>query len=164
MSITTYEFLSVLQAQDNVDTAGGKTSFDYLTVLDSVRATIAQSHATELAAALNDEKAAQTLKNLILKYAAECMAGKDYDRDALALRIYQDMAGLGILTKYLYDPSVEEINLNGYNAVEIIRAERTDYLYGTEAFASPIALHTKQTLPVRMPLNRRSAIITEITA
>lgn len=139
MSITTYEFLSVLQAQDNAESSSGKNNFDYMTVLDRVRSTIAQSHATELAAALDDEKAAQTLKHLILKYAAECMAGKDYDREALALRIYQDMAGLGILTKYLYDPSVEEINLNGYNAVEIIRAERTDYLYGTEAFPSPNA-------------------------
>lgn len=139
MSITTYEFLSVLQTQDNVEPGSGKNSFDYMTVLNSVRSTIAQNHAAELAAALNDIKAAQTLKNLVLKYAAECMAGKDYDRDELVERIYQDMAGLGILTKYLYDPSVEEINVNGYSAVEIIRAERTDYLYGTEAFPSPNA-------------------------
>ena len=96
MSITTYEFLSVLQAQDNVETGSSKNSFDYMTVLNSVRSTIAQNHAAELAAALNDIKAAQTLKNLVLKYAAECMAGKDYDRDELVERIYQDMAGLGI--------------------------------------------------------------------
>jgi hypothetical protein len=107
MSITTYEFLSVLQAQDIVEPGSGKNSFDYMTVLNSVRSTIAQNHAAELAAALNDIKAAQSLKNLVLKYAAECMAGKDYDRDELVERIYQDMAGLGILTKYLYESIIQ---------------------------------------------------------
>ncbi|MFB0920036.1 MAG: ATPase, T2SS/T4P/T4SS family [Oscillospiraceae bacterium] len=139
MSITTYEFLSILQAQGNNDSDNGKNGIDYISVLNSVRSTIAQSHAAELAAALNDENAAQTLKNLILKYTAENLTGKDFDRDALVERIYQDMAGLGILTKYLFDPSVEEINVNGYNAVEIIRSDRTDYLYGTESFPSPSA-------------------------
>ena len=138
MSISSYEFLSVLQAQD--DTAEEKSvQMDYPTLLESVRASIARSHADELAAALDDVGAAAELKSLILKYAAELLAGRDYDRDGLTERIYQDMAGLGLLTPYLLDPTVEEININGYETVEIIRPSGTTFLYGTEAFATPSA-------------------------
>ncbi len=53
MSISSYEFLSVLQAQDEI-TEEKATQMDYPTLLESVRASIAQNHADELAAALDD--------------------------------------------------------------------------------------------------------------
>lgn len=139
MSLSTYEFLSILQANAIESDYDEVISGDYLSVLDSVRTSIATNHAEELAAVLDDPTAAQTLKVLILRYTTECMAGYDYDRDELVERIYQDMAGLGILTKYLHDPTVEEININGYNLVEIMRYDRTDFLYDQNAFASPEA-------------------------
>ena len=117
MSITTYEFLSILQAQNHEQPKVETNSADYLGVLEHVRSCIALNHATELGAALNDAAAVQTLKVLILKYTTEYMAGIDYDRDGLVERIYQDMAGLGILTRYLQDPTIEEININAYNQV-----------------------------------------------
>ena len=138
MSISSYECLSVLQAQDEIAEEKA-VQLDYPTLLESVRASIAQNHADELAAALDDVGAAAELKSLILKYAAELLAGRDYDRDGLTERIYQDMAGLGLLTPYLLDPAVEEININGYETVEIIRPSGTTFLYGTEAFATPSA-------------------------
>ena len=49
------------------------------------------------------------------------------------------MAGLGLLTTYLLDPAVEEININGYETVEIIRPSGTTFLYGAEAFTTPTA-------------------------
>ncbi len=139
MSISSYEFLSILQAKESADTAPGSDSIDYPTVLENVRTSIAANHAQELSAALDDEAAANALKSLIMKYATEYMAGKDYNRDALVERIYEDMAGLGVLTKYLYDPTVEEININDYRNIEIIRPDSTEYLFDENAFSSPAA-------------------------
>lgn len=138
MSISSYEFLSIVQAQDEV-AVEATAHMDYQSLLESVRASIAQKHADELAAALDNVGAATELKSLILKYASELLAGRDYDRDGLTEKIYQDMAGLGLLTPYLHDPTVEEININGYETVEIIRPSRTTFLYGTEAFTTPTA-------------------------
>lgn len=138
MNTSAYEFLSILQVGKNAPEKKTDNS-GYLEVLDAVRSEIARNHADELSAALDDAEAAQSLKTLIYRYAAEHLAGEDYDRTALTERIFEDMAGLGILTKYLHDPTVEEININAYNCVEIIRSDRTDYLYDDEAFASPEA-------------------------
>lgn len=139
MSISTYEFLSIIQAQTGSEPKVETNSADYLGVLESVRSSIALNHARELSAALDDATAIQTLKTLILKYTTEYMAGIDYDRESLVERIYQDMAGLGILTRYLQDPSIEEININAYNQVEIVRPTGTEFLYDNDAFASPDA-------------------------
>lgn len=138
MSITAYEYLSVLQAKE---TAAGQaeSGFDYTRLLENVRSIIAQKHSTELSAVLGSADAAKTLKALILKYSARELAGKEFDREKLVEKIYQDMAGLGILTEYLYDPNVEEININGYNVVEISYPDHMKYLYGSEAFSSPTA-------------------------
>ncbi|MGM9602849.1 MAG: ATPase, T2SS/T4P/T4SS family [Faecousia sp.] len=139
MSISTYEFLSIIQAKNHDGPRVETSAADYLGVLESVRSSIALNHSEELGAALNDPSAVQTLKTLILKYTTEYMAGMDYDRDALVERIYQDMACLGILTRYLQDPTIEEININAYNQVEIVRASGTEFLYDADAFASPEA-------------------------
>lgn len=139
MSISTYEFLSILQANRLENDIAENTANDYQSVLEYVRTTIAQNNAEDLAAALDDAGAAVTLKTLIMKYTAEYLAGYDYDRDELVERVYQDMAGLGLLTKYLHDPDVEEININGYRLVEILRSDRTDFLYGQNTFSSPDA-------------------------
>ncbi len=139
MSISSYEFLSIIQAKGTAEATQGSASLDYAAVLENVRTSIAANHAQELSAALDDADAAKALKSLIMKYAAECMAGKDYNREALVERIYEDMAGLGVLTKYLFDPTVEEININDYRTIEIIRPDSTEFLYDEEAFTSPAA-------------------------
>ena len=136
MSISYFEYLSILCVVDNVLPAARTGKIDYPSVLEHVRSSVAQNHADELAATLESEDAANTLKTLILKYAAEYLAGQEYDHDALVERIYQDMAGLGLLTQYLYDPSVEEINVNGYHTVEIGRAGKVEYLHGANAFST----------------------------
>jgi len=138
VSISSYEFLSIVQAQDEA-AVEATAHMDYQSLLESVRASIAQNHADELAAALNDVGATAELKSLILKYTTALLSGQDFDRESLTEKIYQDMAGLGLLTPYLHDPTVEEININGYETVEIIRPSGTTFLYGAEAFASPNA-------------------------
>lgn len=140
MSITAYEYLSILQAKDTATEQPEKNGgFDYHKLLENVRGIIAEKHSTELSSALGSADAAKTLKTLILKYCVQELAGKEFDRDKLVEKIYQDMAGLGVLTDYLYDPDVEEININGYDVVEINYPDHIKYLYDKEAFFSPTA-------------------------
>ena len=139
MSISCYEYLSILEVGDKEEAPKDVTQNDYMEVLENVRGEIAKNHAEELAKTLNDASSAKTLKSLIMRYAAEYMSGKDYDRDELVEKIYQDMAGLGILTQYLYDPVVEEININSYDMIEVIYPNRTDFITGKDAFPTPEA-------------------------
>jgi len=140
MSITAYEYLSILQARDVVSEQTKENGgFDYQKLLENVRTIIAEKHSAELSSALGSPEAAKTLKMLILKYCVQELAGKEFDREKLIERIYQDMAGLGILTEYLYDPDVEEINVNGYDVIEINYPDHIKYLYDKEAFSSHTA-------------------------
>jgi pilus assembly protein CpaF len=143
MSVTAYEYLSVLQASIPAsadETAREETEgFNYAKLLEQVRLAIAEKHSEELSAALGNPEAARALKTLIQKYSVEALAGREYDQAALVKKIYLDMAGLGVLTEYLYDPEVEEVNINGYDVIEINYPDHIKYLYGSEAFPTPTA-------------------------
>lgn len=135
MNTANLQFLSILLISDSGE-APVSAGADYQQVLDSVRTSIASTHADELSAALDNAEAAQTLKNLIYKYASDLLAGSDADLDEISERLYQDMAGLGVLTKYLLDPGVEEINVNGSQCIEVLRRDGTTFLEGPDAFPS----------------------------
>jgi pilus assembly protein CpaF len=140
MSISAYEYLSVLQAaQAPAEQLQENSELEYQTLLETIRAVIAAKHSAELSSALDNADAAETLKTLILKYCIQELAGCEFEQAPLVERIYQDMAGLGILTDYLQDPNVEEINVNGYNVIEINYPDHIKYLYDSEAFSSPTA-------------------------
>ena len=136
MSISKYEYLSILQA---TETVAFVENLNYPKLLETVRTAIAENHSAELSSALGNAEAAQALKTLILKYSAEALAGQAFNREELVEKLYQDMAGLGVLTEYLHDPDVEEININGYDVVEISYPDHIKYLYGEKAFATPTA-------------------------
>jgi len=140
MSISAYEYLSVLQAaQTPSEQAQENSEPEYQTLLETIRSVIAAKHSAELSSALDDADAAEALKTLILKYCIQELAGCEFEQAPLVERIYQDMAGLGILTDYLQDSNVEEINVNGYNVIEINYPDHIKYLYDSEAFSSPTA-------------------------
>ena len=138
MSISANEYLSVLQATAvSTENEQEPESFNYQKLLENVRSVIAEKHSQELSSALGSAEASKSLKALILKYCVSYLAGKEFEQSQLVEKIYQDMAGLGILTEFLYDPEVEEININGYNVVEINYPDRIQYLYDKEAFPTP---------------------------
>jgi pilus assembly protein CpaF len=58
--------------------------------------------------------------------------------------VYDDMAGLGLLSPYLQDSDVEEINVNGYNGIWVLYKDKKVRLSNT--FGSPDA-RKKNTLP-----------------
>ncbi len=140
MSIASLEYLSILQTKA---LAGGQSSgtenYTYSALLEYVRKVIAEKHSEDLASVLDSADAALTLKALILKYCVQELAGKEFNQEKLVERIYQDMAGLGVLTEYLYDPNVEEVNINSYKQIEINYPDKIKYLYDEDAFPSPTA-------------------------
>ncbi len=138
-SISSYDFLSILQVSEPSADESSSLSFNYQEVLERGRATIAERHSAELATAINNEESAAVLKGLILKYCTEELAGRSFDRDSLVSRIYQDMAGTGVLSPFIYDPNVEEININSFDTIEIQFSDHIKYLCGAEAFPSPQA-------------------------
>lgn len=140
MSITAYEHLAILQATDaGSDLVSGAKGLDYSRLLENVRTVIARNHSKELSSALDSMEAAEALKTLILKYCVQELSGHEFNRGKTVEKIYQDMAGLGVLTEYLYDPDVEEININGFDLIEINYPDHIKYLYDNEAFPTPTA-------------------------
>ncbi|MGE4486164.1 MAG: ATPase, T2SS/T4P/T4SS family [Oscillospiraceae bacterium] len=150
MSITSTEFLSVVQATNSTVPESQADKFSYVRLLDIVRTVIAEKHSGELASALDSPEAAKTLKALILKYCVQELAGREFEQEALVEKIYQDMAGLGILTEYLHDPNVEEVNINGYGLIEITYPDHVRYLCDDEAFPTPEAALDMAKRMVRM--------------
>jgi len=89
MSITAYEYLSILQATEAM-TEQENGGFDYSKLLENVRSVIAEKHSNELSSALGNADAAKTLKTLILKYCVEALSGKEFNQAGLVEKIYQD--------------------------------------------------------------------------
>lgn len=97
----------------------------YEEVLEIVRAEISKNHSGELANVISEPQGATLLKNLLSKYIYQKhIACREYDSlNELVDKCYEDMAGFGFLTKYLYDDEVEEINCNGWNDIEIVTVD-----------------------------------------
>lgn len=67
-----------------------------------------------LTAALDSDTGNDRLKNIIYSLLQRHPANLDADLvETLKVRIFEDMCGLGILTPYIDDPDVEEINIYG---------------------------------------------------
>lgn len=119
------------------DSRGNRQTATYKDILDKIRHVISKNHSAELIGILYSDEARERLKNLIVRYLNQ---NKLYADDCaniseLADRIYEDMAGFGVLTKYISDCNVEEININSWDAIEVIYPDKTIMLDGK--FLSP---------------------------
>ena len=99
---------------------------DYSDILDKLQRIISKNHSTELAQVLYSEETEGKLKNLIMQYLnSERMVVKGIQNiSELVDQVYNDMAGIGILSEYLKDSEVEEINVNGYNGVWVLYKDK----------------------------------------
>lgn len=126
---------------------------DYQKILEHVRNKIAEGNAAELAMAIGNADAADTLKNLIVQAITQSsFKPSTQEINPLIERIYQDMAGLGTIGKLLQDPTIEEININGFRrgGIEVIRRKTTEYLDADKCFSSPKAMLDTVKKMVRM--------------
>jgi len=120
----------------SVNTPKGKTR-TYKEVLDTIRHIISKNHSSELINVLYSDEAKEKLKNLIVRYLnQQRISVQNFNNiSELADKIYEDMAGFGVLTKYLSDAEAEEINVNAWNSIEVIYPDKTIMLEDT--FISP---------------------------
>ena len=126
--------LNAGQKSENVDNRKERT---YKEVLDSIRHVISTNHSAELINVMYSEEAKEKLKNLIVRYLNQNkMSVPECESiSALADKIYEDMAGFGILSKYLTEPTVEEINVNAWNSIEVVYPDRIETL--DQTFINP---------------------------
>lgn len=105
----------------------------YKEVLDTIRHIISKNHSAELINVLYSEEAKEKLKNLIVRYLNQQRISVEAfsNISELADKIYEDMAGFGVLTKYLSDVAVEEINVNAWNCIEVIYPDKIIMLEDT---------------------------------
>ncbi len=105
----------------------------YKEVLDTIRHIISKNHSAELINIIYSDEAKEKLKNLIVRYLNQERISVDIfsNISELADKIYEDMAGFGVLTKYLSDPTVEEINVNSWNCIEVIYPDKIIMLEDT---------------------------------
>lgn len=124
-----YEVNAGTTASDN--TRG--TARSYKEALDVIRHIISKNHSAELINVLYSEEAKEKLKNLIVRYLNQQRISVETFQNIseLADKIYEDMAGFGVLTKYLSDAAVEEINVNAWNCIEVVYPDKIVMLEDT---------------------------------
>ena len=121
----------------SVTLTGTNKSGEYTKVLESIRTGISERYADELSLSLYSKGKEQLLKSLIMRHinADQLTATGISSVSELTDLIYNDMAGFGVVTEYLKDPDVEEININNYKDIFIIYGDRKEKL--PKGFASP---------------------------
>ena len=133
-----YDLISSIMGAANPDVVQTNTS-EYNDLLNAVRTKVAEEHANTLNSILTNPDAKSVLMPIILSYVTDYVnASNDVtiNISRTAERIYQDMAGFGILTPYLNDPKVEEININAWNAIYAMWAGKSKLELLPETFSS----------------------------
>ena len=98
-----------------------ETTNDYQSVLTQTQQHISNQYADILSQTILESQSRETVRYLIEKYVTENnLHIDDMDVSQLTMRLYQDMAGYGILERYLADPEIEEINGNGWFDIEVV--------------------------------------------
>ena len=95
---------------------------DLPSLASNAQAYIARKYAT----ALIDKSKVAELKSYINQYLYDTgYTVIGYDTPQLVDRLYSEMAEYSLLTHYLDDPDVEEININGWDDIAITRTDGT---------------------------------------
>jgi pilus assembly protein CpaF len=113
---------------------------EYADILEFIRKEISTNHANELAEVISDASGQTVLKNLIKQYinSNNFMCSDIENFESLVNKIFEDMAGFGLLTQYIYDKDVEEINITAWNNIEVLSPNYNGGLKKLdETFASP---------------------------
>lgn len=125
---------------DYVATSRKIVKKEYSDILEFIRKEISNKHANELAEVISDESGQVVLKNLIKQYINQnnFMCSDIEDFEQLVNKIFEDMAGFGLLTHYIYDKDVEEINITAWNNIEVLYPNDKGGLKKlNETFSSP---------------------------
>lgn len=117
-----------------------KERIKYADLLDSVRGVVTHDHPDIIREVFTSAEGQKKMRALITKYIHSRRAvvkeqGME-KLDAVIEKLYDDMFGFGILTSYIYDERVQEINANRWDDVEIVTAD--GYKKLPERFTDPV--------------------------
>lgn len=102
-------------------TSMNQESISYEQILEDVQHYCTSQHADKLSTEGNQEEARKLLKEFIFQY----VSSRSYHVDELSTEdlcdtLYEDMAGISFLKKWIYKPGVEEVNINSFDDIEVI--------------------------------------------
>lgn len=103
--------------------AAEKESMTYEQILADVQRYCTQNHADKLTTEGDQEEAKKLLQEFITRY----VQNRSYHIDGMSTEelcnsLYEDMAGISFLRKWIDMPGIEEININAYDDIEVIRS------------------------------------------
>ena len=102
-------------------TAAKQETLSYDQILDDVQKYCTSRHADKLTTEGNQEDARKLLREFICQY----ILSRSYHMEGMTTEelcdtLYEDMAGISFLKKWIYRPGVEEVNVNAYDDIEVI--------------------------------------------
>lgn len=102
-------------------TSAAHTELTYDQILEDVQKYCTEKHADKLSTEGNQTEARKLLKEFILQYVINrSYRIEDMTTEELCDNLYEDMAGISFLKKWIYKPGIEEVNINSYDDIEII--------------------------------------------
>ena len=102
-------------------TAASQEELTYDAVLEDVQKYCTSKHADKLTTEGNQEEARNLLKEFIMQY----LISRSYKiggmtTEELRDSLFEDMAGISFLKKWIYKPGIEEVNINAFDDIEVI--------------------------------------------
>lgn len=102
-------------------TSINQESLSYEQILEDVQRYCTSNHADKLSTEGNQEEARKLLREFIFQY----VTNRSYRMEGLSATelcdtLYEDMAGISFLKKWIYKPGVEEVNINSFDDIEVI--------------------------------------------
>ena len=100
-------------------TASENLTYDQ--ILEDVQKYCTEKHADKLSTEGNQEEARKLLREFIFQYvSSRSYAIENISTEELCDSLYEDMAGISFLKKWIYKPGIEEVNINSYDDIEVI--------------------------------------------
>jgi len=100
-------------------TASENLTYDQ--ILEDVQKYCTEKHADKLSTEGNQEEARKLLREFIFQYvSSRSYAIENMSTEELCDSLYEDMAGISFLKKWIYKPGIEEVNINSYDDIEVI--------------------------------------------
>ena len=93
----------------------------YDQILEDVQKYCTQNHSDKLSTEGNQDEARKLLREFISQYVlSRSYHVEGLSTDELCDTLYEDMAGISFLKKWIYKEGVEEVNINAYDDIEVI--------------------------------------------
>ena len=104
-------------------TSANREDLTYDQILEDVQKYCTSNHADKLSTEGNQDEARKLLREFIGQYVlSRSYHIEGMTTEELCDTLYEDMAGISFLKKWIYKPGIEEVNINAYDDIEVIES------------------------------------------